>query len=150
MIHSQRFVHPTPACHLAPRRGKQTRHKSRQQSSKNNEKRTKSQGSSRRNIVKNESLKKALDVSYLNNYLISRENNFYKDKNVLKHPFEHNSFTNYSVAELKNLDPNVFNCCDKHRMYIEVISDIKQAAKVQKILDMCIKSNDKNQWVDIN
>ena len=28
--------------------------------------------------------------------------------------------------------------------------DFKQAAKVQKILDMCIKSNDKNQWVDIN
>ena len=56
MIHSQRFVHPTPACHLAPRRGKQTRHKSRQQSSKNNEKRTKSQGSSRRNIRKSESL----------------------------------------------------------------------------------------------
>ena len=28
--------------------------------------------------------------------------------------------------------------------------DFKQGAKVQKILDMCIKSNDKNQWVDIN
>jgi len=28
--------------------------------------------------------------------------------------------------------------------------DFHQGAKVQKILDMCIKSNDKNQWVDIN
>ena len=28
--------------------------------------------------------------------------------------------------------------------------NFKQGAKVQKILDMCIKSNDKNQWVDIN
>ena len=28
--------------------------------------------------------------------------------------------------------------------------DFDQGAKVQKILDMCIKSNDKNQWVDIN
>ena len=64
MIHSQRFVHPTPACHLAPRRGKQTRHKSRQQSSKNNEKRTKSQGSSRRNIVKNESLQDRRKMHY--------------------------------------------------------------------------------------
>jgi len=27
--------------------------------------------------------------------------------------------------------------------------DFEQGAKVQKILDMCIKSNDKNQWVDI-
>ena len=80
-------------------------------------------------IKENESLKKALDASYLNNYLISRENNFYKDKNIIKHPFEDNNFTNYSVAKLKNIDPNVFNCCDKHRMYIEVISDIKQAPK---------------------
>ena len=28
--------------------------------------------------------------------------------------------------------------------------NFEQGAKVQKILDMCIKSNDKNQWVDIN
>ncbi len=28
--------------------------------------------------------------------------------------------------------------------------DFEQGAKVQKILDMCIKSNDKNKWVDIN
>ena len=39
-------------------------------------------------IEENESLKDALDVSYLNNYLISRENKFYKDKNIIKHPFD--------------------------------------------------------------
>ena len=80
-------------------------------------------------IEENESLKDALDVSYLNNYLISRENKFYKDKNIIKHPFDENRVNEYSIAKLKDIDPNVFNCCDKHRMYIEIISNNKQTAK---------------------
>ena len=80
-------------------------------------------------INENENLKKALDVSYLNNYLISRENKFYKDKNIIKHPFDENKISKYSVAKVKDIDPNIFNCCDKHRMYIEIISNIKQIEK---------------------
>ena len=34
--------------------------------------------------------------------------------------------------------------------YGKALLAFEQGAKVQKILDMCIKSNDKNQWVDIN
>ena len=38
----------------------------------------------------------------------------------------------YSLAKLKSFNPNIFNCCDKHRMYIEIIQnsnkDIKEAA----------------------
>tara|TARA_B100001094_G_C18165370_1_gene791736 strand:- start:389 stop:1222 length:834 start_codon:yes stop_codon:yes gene_type:complete len=77
-------------------------------------------------IKENESLKKALDVSYLNNYLISKENNFYKDENILKYPFDNKKIIKYSIAKLKSLDPNIFNCCDKHRMYIEIISNNKE------------------------
>jgi len=80
-------------------------------------------------INENENLKKALNVSYLNNYLISRENKFYKDKNIIKHPFDENKISKYSVAKVKDLDPNIFNCCDKHRMYIEIISNNKQIEK---------------------
>ena len=80
-------------------------------------------------INENENLKKALNVSYLNNYLISRENKFYKDKNIIKHPFDENKISKYSVAKVKDIDPNIFNCCDKHRMYIEIISNNKQVEK---------------------
>ena len=77
----------------------------------------------------NENLKKALDASYLNNYLISRENKFYKDENIIKYPFDDNKLGKYSLAQVKDLDPNIFNCCDKHRMYIEIISNNKQIEK---------------------
>tara|TARA_B100000401_G_scaffold383805_1_gene286784 strand:+ start:1115 stop:1948 length:834 start_codon:yes stop_codon:yes gene_type:complete len=80
-------------------------------------------------INENENLKKALNVSYLNNYLISRENKFYKDKNIIKHPFDENKISKYSVAKVKDINPNIFNCCDKHRMYIEIISNNKQIEK---------------------
>ena len=80
-------------------------------------------------IKENENLKKALDVSHLNNYLISRENKFYKDENIIKYPFDNNKLGKYSLAQVKDLDPNIFNCCDKHRMYIEIISNNKQIEK---------------------
>ena len=79
-------------------------------------------------IEENENLKKALDASYLNNYLISRDNSFYKDKNIIKYPLTDNeNIDQYSIAKLKSLDPNIFYCCDKHRMYIELLSDKKKA-----------------------
>ena len=78
-------------------------------------------------IEENENLKKALDASYLNNYLIARDNSFYKDKNILKYPLtDDENIANYSIAKLKSLDPNIFYCCDKHRMYIELLSNKKK------------------------
>ena len=78
-------------------------------------------------IEENENLKKALDASYLNNYLIARDNSFYKDKNILKYPLtDDENIANYSIAKLKSLDPNMFYCCDKHRMYIELLSNKKK------------------------
>ena len=75
-------------------------------------------------INENEMLKEALDLSYLNNYLIAKENNFYKDYEIIKYAAKSNDYKpSYKIAQLKNFDPNIFNCCDRHRMFVEVISD---------------------------
>ena len=31
--------------------------------------------------------------------------------------------SSYKIAQLRSFDPNIFNCCDRHRMFVEVISD---------------------------
>tara|TARA_B100000886_G_scaffold274232_1_gene198140 strand:+ start:53 stop:892 length:840 start_codon:yes stop_codon:yes gene_type:complete len=73
-------------------------------------------------ISENEVLKEALDLSYLNNYLISRENIFYKDKEIIKKIHMNSEFSpTYNIAKLKNIDPNMYKCCDRHRMFLEII-----------------------------
>tara|TARA_B100001063_G_C16730316_1_gene538906 strand:+ start:358 stop:1194 length:837 start_codon:yes stop_codon:yes gene_type:complete len=72
-------------------------------------------------VLENKNLKKALNNSYLNNYIISRENIFYKDKEIIKKAYEDSKYNfKYDVAQLRSVDPNMFKCCDKHRMFIEV------------------------------
>ena len=72
-------------------------------------------------INENENLKKALDLSYLNNYLISNENIFYKDKEIIKTYADYKFSSSYNIARLKNIDPNMYKCCDRHRMILEII-----------------------------
>ena len=75
-------------------------------------------------IEENNNLRKALDISYLNNFLISKENIFYKDKNIIRFPVKNTEDElNYSLAKIKYINHNVFNCCDRHRMHIEIISN---------------------------
>ena len=31
--------------------------------------------------------------------------------------------SSYKIAQLRSFDPNIFNCCDRHRMFVEIISD---------------------------
>ena len=81
----------------------------------------------------NKMLKEKLDKSYLDNFIISREKSFFYDHSSLNKIINDNKFIeSYSLAKLKSLNPNIFNCCDKHRMYIEIIQnsnkDIKEAA----------------------
>ena len=86
-------------------------------------------------LEENKNLKKALDASYLNNYLISRENSFYKDDNILKYPsLDKENKANYSLAKLKNINPNIFRCCDSHRMYIEFISNKKEQNYLESVV----------------
>ena len=62
-------------------------------------------------INENEMLKEALDLSYLNNYLIAKENNFYKDYEIIKYAAKSNNYQpSYKIAQLRSFDPNIFNC----------------------------------------
>ena len=75
-------------------------------------------------IEENEALKEALDLSYLNNYLITKENNFYKDYDIIKYPSRsENNRSEFKIAQLRSFDPNTYNCCDRHRIFIEILSD---------------------------
>jgi len=77
-------------------------------------------------IKENKNLKKALNNSYLNNYLISRENIFFKDQEIIRKAYDDSKYDfEYDVAQLRSINPNMYKCCDKHRMFIEVYGNSK-------------------------
>ena len=77
-------------------------------------------------INENKNLKKALNNSYLNNYLISRENIFFKDQEIIRQAYDDSKYDfEYDVAQLRSINPNMYKCCDKHRMFIEVYGTSK-------------------------
>ena len=77
-------------------------------------------------IKEKKDLKKALNNSYLNNFLISRENIFFKDQEIIRKAYDDNKYDfEYDIAQLRNINPNMFKCCDKHRMFIEVYGTSK-------------------------
>ena len=72
-------------------------------------------------VEENKDLREALELSYLNNYLISKENIFFKDKEIIKKAHNENNYKfEYDIAYLKSIDPNMYKCCDKHRMFIDI------------------------------
>ena len=72
-------------------------------------------------VEENKDLREALEISYLNNYLVSKENIFFKDKEIIKKAYNENNYKfEYDIAYLKSIDPNMYKCCDKHRMYLEI------------------------------
>ena len=72
-------------------------------------------------VKENNDLREALELSYLNNYLISKENIFFKDKEIIKKAHNENNYKfEYDIAYLKSIDPNMYKCCDKHRMFIDI------------------------------
>ena len=72
-------------------------------------------------VEENKDLREALELSYLNNYLISKENIFFKDKEIIKKAHNENNYKfEYDIAYLKSIDPNMYKCCDQHRMYIDI------------------------------
>ena len=71
-------------------------------------------------IKENKELHTALEKSYLEKYLISQDSKFFKDAKFLEEKLDQNNLNKpFYIAQLKNLDPNIFNCCDKHRMHIQ-------------------------------
>ena len=78
-------------------------------------------------IKENNELKMALDKSYLERYLILKNSKFFNDELTLNKISKESNFNRpYHVAKIKDLDPNIFYCCDKHRMYIQLISESKE------------------------
>ncbi len=72
-------------------------------------------------VKENKDLREALELSYLNNFLISKENIFFKDKEIIKKAHNENNYKfEYNIAYLKSIDPNMYKCCDQHRMFIEI------------------------------
>ncbi len=72
-------------------------------------------------VEENKDLREALELSYLNNYLISKENIFFKDKEIIKKAHNENNYKfEYDIAYLKSIDPDMYKCCDKHRMFIDI------------------------------
>ena len=78
-------------------------------------------------ITENKKLKKELDQSRVENYLILNKKNIFKTKDGLDFFLKNNNLNNnFEIAKLKEVNPNVFKCCDKHRMFIEIFSDEKE------------------------
>ena len=75
-------------------------------------------------IEENNQLREALDLSYLNNFLLSNESAIYKDKDLIENSLQNLNYKDkYFLAELKSINPNIYLCCDKHRLFIEILSN---------------------------
>ena len=75
----------------------------------------------------NQQLREKLDETYLKNFLISKENTFYVDHSKMIELINDNVTTeSFHFAKLGEINPNIFNCCDKHRIYIEIIDRNKE------------------------
>ena len=61
-------------------------------------------------------------------YLISKDSKFFKDTKFIEERLNQNNLNKpYHIAQLKSLDPNIFNCCNKHRMYIQLIKESNES-----------------------
>ena len=71
--------------------------------------------------IENYLLREELNKSYLNNYLITKENSFFIDHSSIQKTLSKNELNqSLQYAKLKGIDPNMFHCCDKHRLFIEI------------------------------
>ena len=79
-------------------------------------------------IKENNQLNIALEKSYVEKYVISQDSKFFKDTKFLEDAANQNSINKpYHIAQLKKLDPNIFNCCDKHRMHIQLLTESNES-----------------------
>ena len=75
----------------------------------------------------NKELREKLDETYLKNFLISKENTFYIDHTKMIKLINDNASTeSFHLAKLGEINPNIFNCCDRHRIYIEILDKNKE------------------------
>ena len=88
-------------------------------------------------IDENVMLREKLDESYLRNFLISKENTFYTDHTKLAKSINDNLvIESFHFAKLKKIDPNIFKCCDRHRIYIEILDKTKESYKEAAVFNL--------------
>ena len=88
-------------------------------------------------IYENTMLREKLDESYLRNFFISKENTFYTDHTKVIKAIKDDLVTeSLHFAKLGHIDPNIFNCCDKHRMYIEILDKNKRNFKEAAVFNL--------------
>jgi len=88
-------------------------------------------------LDENTILREKLDESYLRNFLITKENTFYTDHTeVFKSIKDDLVIKSFHFAKLKQIDPNIFNCCDRHRMYIEILDKKKESFKEAMVFNL--------------
>ena len=84
--------------------------------------------SKQRLIDENTMLRDKLDETFLRNFLISKENTFFTDHTkIIKLMKDDLAIELFHFAKLSQIDPNIFNCCDKHRIYIEILDKNKES-----------------------
>ena len=87
-------------------------------------------------IIENNLLKDKLEESYLKNYIISKENSFFTDHNSLINSLRENRLNgDFFYAKLRSVDPNMFSCCDKHRLFLEIIDEEDQSFEESVVLN---------------
>jgi len=88
-------------------------------------------------LDENTMLRKKLEDSYLRNFLITKENTFYTDRTKLVKSIKDDLVTeSFNFAKLTHIDPNIFNCCDRHRMYIEILDKKNESFKEAMVFNL--------------
>ncbi len=96
-----------------------------------------SMSSKQKLLDENTMLREKLDESYLKNFLITKENNFYTDHtSIVKEIKDDLVVESFHFAKLRQIDPNIFNCCDRHRIYIEILDKNKESFKEAVVFNL--------------
>jgi len=75
-------------------------------------------------INENKKLKLELDKSYISNFIISQDSKFFADDEAIKYFLDLNNLKEvFYLAKLKYFDYEMYLCCNKHRILIEVSGD---------------------------
>jgi cell shape-determining protein MreC len=75
-------------------------------------------------IEENKQLKQELDNSFIKNFLISKDSNFFVDDSTIKKFLNLNHIKKpFHLAKMNFFDVEKYLCCSQHRMFIKIISN---------------------------
>ena len=75
-------------------------------------------------IEENKQLKQELDNSFIKNFLISKDSNFFVDDSAIKNFLNLNNIRKpFHLAKINFFDVEKYLCCSQHRMFIKMIGN---------------------------